>query len=253
MRNRSLTRTNITGFSFLAFVFGIVYIVGHLGEVADVMLAYVQVNERTYLNLGNFSYCFLCIAKVIFPFLIIYPHKDQINRVNSFKIVCYIIAISYFLANAWIVSWIASSIATGQWSFDVAQYQLETGMMFNHLEWTSRNAETIFYNYASCVLWFAIGYNFDRDRKLTCKYVVITYILKYVVPALFYYFYKGDVVPDWWLKKTVPVFCMEFLIMGCLLYAARSRETWKRYICRLKRHKKHIKTETTETEGKSEE
>lgn len=252
MRNMSQERTNLRALLFLSFVFGVIYIVGHIGDVTDVMMMYVQINKRTYLNIENFAYCILGIARVAFPIVLIYPHKNVVTRTRMIKSFCYTMAGAYFAANVWILSWIIESIAGGSWSFDVAQYQRVACVMFNHLEWCSRNAETIFYNYVSGFLWFGVAYNFNRDRRVVCKYMIVSLIVRYIVPSLFYYFYRQLNVPEWWLKKMLPVLCSEALLTLALFYAARSREMWKYFICKLKYKAKKKKTESTD-EQKQEE
>ena len=236
-----MARTNIMGLSFISFVFAVVYVVGHLGEVADIMMLYVQYNERSYLNIENFAYCLLGIARLVFPVAILYPHRDLKSRTKMLKIICYFTGAMYFAANLWLITWFFTCLFSGEWFFDVAQFQREYSMMFNHLEWSSRNPETIFYNHLVAIFWINIGYNINRDRKKTCKFVVASLLFRYIAPVLFYYIYRDQSIPEWWIKKTLPIMCSDVAITMAFLYASQTRAIWKNYICRLKYHVKKKK------------
>ena len=243
MRNKSMQQGNIMAIAVISFILGVIYIIGHIGEVFDIMTNYVQTNNKSYLNINNFAYCFMGIAHLLFPVAILYPHRRKEDKKKMIKIVCYTISALYFIANFWIFGWLFSSIANRNFSFDVAQYQREACTMFNHLEWASRNAETIFYDYFASVLWFLIGYNFDRDRRVVCKLMVAEVIFVYIFPMVFYYLYNSRGVERWWITKTIPLFCSDVIMTLGLIYAAQRREAWKAYICPLKysesRHHHH--------------
>lgn len=234
---------NILTIAVISFILGVIYITGHIGEVFNIMTNYVQTNNRSYLNINNFAYCFMGIAHLLFPVAILYPHKKPDDKKKMLKAVCYSIAVLYFVANFWIFGWLFSSLAQRNISFDVAQYQREASVMFNHLEWASRNAETIFYDYFASVLWFLIGYNVDRDRRFVCKLMVLEIAFVYIVPIVFYYLYNSKGVGTWWIKKSIPLFLSDAIMTFGLFYAARRREVWKAYICPLKasvrRHHHH--------------
>lgn len=230
-----MVHTNIVALSFLAFAFGMVYIVGHMREIMNIITSFVQYDQRSYLNLSNTAYCLVGIVHVFFSIAIMYPHRVITDKLKMLKIVCYTMGIMYFLGNFWIFQWLFQGIASREFSFDVAQFLKVENMMFCHLQWASRNAEVIFYNHMTAVLWFGMGYYINRDRRLTCKLMLAQAILSYVVPILFYYVYRGKFIPDWWLKKTIPLICSDIILTFCLFYAAVKRETWKRYISPLKR------------------
>jgi len=230
-----MARTNITALSFLAFAFGIVYIVGHMKEIVDIITSYVQLQQRSYMNLSNLVYCLVGVVHLFVPISIMYPHRNITDKTRMLKIVCYTMGILYLLANFWVFQWLFKGLASREFSFDVAQFLKVENMMFCHLQWSSRNAEVIFYNYLTAVLWIGMGYYFNRDRRLTCKLMLAQAIVAYIVPMIFYYFYRGKGIPDWWLKKTIPLMCSDAVLIFCLFYAAVSRETWKRYISPLKR------------------
>ncbi len=141
----------------------------------------------------------------------------------------------YVVANFWVIQWLIQSVLSLSISFDVAQYLKVENMMFNHMQWISRNAETIFYNHMASVIWFLMGYYFDRDRKLTCKFLVAQMIMCYLVPLVMYYIYRGNAVPDWWMKKTIPLICSDAILLFALFYMAMNREAWVRYICPLRK------------------
>ena len=235
MNQRSQIYINLTGLSFLAIVFGIVYMVGHTREIIDIITSYIQLEQRSYLNLSNIAYCLVGVVHILLPFAIIYPHKSAFEKKNMLKVVCYTMAGIYIVANVWVIQWLLQSLFSFSISFDVAQYLKVENMMFNHMQWVSRNAETIFYNHICAIIWFLMGYNIDRDRKLTCKLLLAQMIMCYMVPVVAYYMYRGNAMPDWWMKKTIPLICSDALLLIALWYMATNREAWARYISPLRK------------------
>ena len=233
MYKRSQTNTNLTGLAFLSFVFGVVYMIGHTREIFNIITSFMQLDQRSYFNISNFAYCLVGIAHVLLPVAIMYPHKNMLDKKDMLKVVCYALAILYMAANLWIIEWVFKSIVSGNGSFDVAQFLKEENMMFNHMQWSSRNAETIFYNHASSMIWLMMGYYFDRNRRLVCKLLVAQMIMAYLIPMVGYYIYRGKMIPDWWLKKTVPLMVSDIIITFTLAYISTSREAWMKYICPL--------------------
>ncbi|MBP3360513.1 MAG: hypothetical protein J6N52_06650, partial [Clostridia bacterium] len=234
MENKSQIRSNIAGLSFLAFALAVVFIVGHTREIINIITSFVKYEQRSYLNISNIAYCLVGVAHLFFSITLMYPHRVINDKRKMLKYTCYALAAIYFSANIWVVEWLLSCIASRHMTFDVAQFLKVENMMFNHLQWASRNAETIFYNYISFATWLAIGYYVDRDRRFTCKLFVLQIAISYFIPMLFYYLYRGKSIPDWWMKKTIPILCSDAIIAFTLFYASRSRETWKRYISPLK-------------------
>ena len=235
MNQRSQIYINLTGLSFLSIVFGVVFMVGHTREIIDIITSYIQLEQRSYLNLSNIAYCLVGVVHILLPFAIIYPHKSAFEKKNMLKFVCYTMAGIYLVANFWVIQWILQSLVSFSISFDVAQYLKVENMMFNHMQWVSRNAETIFYNHICTIIWFFIGYNIDRDRKLTCKLLLAQMIMCYLVPIVAYYMYRGNAIPDWWMKKTIPLICSDVLLLIALWYMATNREAWARYISPLRK------------------
>ena len=235
MNQRSQIYINLTGLAFLSIVFGIVFMVGHTREIIGIITSYIQLDQRSYLNLSNIAYCLVGVVHILLPFAIIYPHKSAFEKKSMLKVVCYIMAGIYVVANVWVIQWLLQSIFTLSISFDVAQYLKVENMMFNHMQWVSRNAETIFYNHIAAIIWFLMGYNIDRDRKLTCKLLLAQMIMCYLVPVVAYYIYRGNAIPDWWMKKTIPLICSDALLLIALWYMATNREAWARYISPLRK------------------
>ncbi len=224
-------RTVITLLMFLAFAAGVAYIVGHLTDVGKVIMGAVNARQKGYINISNLAYCSLGIAHVVLVMVLMYPFKDMKSRRIGIKRSCYALSIIFLLGNFWIFTWLFQSIAARSFSFDFSQFQRTQNMMFNHMQWISRNPDTLFYNYLSAFIWFSIGQYFDTDRKKTVVYFAAQVILSCFVPAVVYYFYRGNGVPDWWLKKTVTIFISDALVFACLLYAQQSREVWVKFIC----------------------
>lgn len=235
MNQRSQIYINLTGLTFLSIVFGIVFMVGHTREIIGIITSYIQLDQRSYLNLSNIAYCLVGVVHILLPIAIIYPHKSAFEKKSMLKVVCYIMAGIYVVANVWVIQWLLQSIFTLSISFDVAQYLKVENMMFNHMQWVSRNAETIFYNHIAAIIWFLMGYNIDRDRKLTCKLLLAQMALCYLVPVVAYYIYRGNTIPDWWMKKTIPLICSDALLLIALWYMATNREAWARYISPLRK------------------
>ena len=241
MNNRSQIHINLTGLAFLSFVFGVVYMVGHTREMLNIITSYVQYNQRSYLNFSNFAYCLVGVVHVMLSVGVMYPHKNMMVKKDMLKLICYIMSGIYLLANIWVFQWFFQNLVTGTWSFDVAQFLKVENMMFNHMQWVSRNAETLFYNHIAALCWFLMGYYIDRNRKNTCKLMFAQLMIVFIMPLLVYYFLYGKMAPDWWMKKTIPLFCSDIILTFAFIYMARSREAWIKYISPLRRskHKKH--------------
>lgn len=235
MNQKSQIYVNLTGLAFLSIVFGIVYMVGHTREIINIITSFIQLEQRSYLNLSNIAYCLVGVVHILLPVAIIYPHRTIFEKKNMIKIVCFAMAGIYVVANFWVIQWLLQSVFSLSISFDVAQYLKVENMMFNHMQWVSRNAETIFYNHVVAVIWFLMGYYFDRDRKLTCKILAAQMIMCYLVPFVMYYVYRGNSVPDWWMKKTIPLICSDAILLFALFYMATNREAWMRYVCPLRK------------------
>lgn len=229
---------NLTGLAFLSFVFGVVYMVGHTREMLNIITSYVQYNQRSYLNLSNLAYCLVGVAHVMLSVGVMYPHKNMMAKKDMLKTICYAMAGIYLLANVWVVQWFFGNLVSGQWSFDVAQFLKVENMMFNHMQWVSRNAETLFYNHIAALCWFLMGYYIDRDRRVTCRLMFAQLVIVFVMPLMVYYFLYGKTAPDWWMKKTIPLFCSDVILTFAFVYMARSRETWIKYISPLRRSKR---------------
>lgn len=238
MNSRSQIHINLTGLAFLSFVFGVVYMVGHTREMLNIITSYVQYNQRSYLNLSNLAYCLVGVAHVLLSVGVMYPHKSMMVKKDMLKITCYLMTGIYLLANVWIFQWFFQNLVSGNWSFDVAQFLKVENMMFNHMQWVSRNAEVIFYNHIAAVCWFLMGYYIDRDRKTTCKLMLAQMVITFIVPLVVYYLLYGKVAPDWWMKKTIPLFCSDVILAFGLIYVARSREAWIKYISPLRKSKR---------------
>ncbi len=238
MNTRSQIHINLTGLAFLSFVFGVVYMVGHTREMLNIITSYVQYNQRSYLNLSNLAYCLVGVLHVLLSVGVMYPHKNMMAKKDMLKLICYMTAGMYLLANVWIFQWFIQNMVSGQWSFDVAQFLKVQNMMFNHMQWVSRNAETIFYNHVAAVCWFFMGYYVDRDRKITCKIMVAQMAVTFLVPLAVYYMLYGKAAPDWWMKKTIPLFCSDIILAFALLYVSRNRETWIKYISPLRKSRR---------------
>lgn len=254
MNSRSQTYINLIGLAFLSLVFGVVYMIGHTREILNIITSYVQYNQRSYLNLSNLAYCLVGVVHLFLPVGIMYPHKNMLAKKDMFKIICYLMAGIYLLANIWIFQWFFHNLISGTWSFDVAQFLKVENMMFNHMQWVSRNGETIFYNQLAAVCWFLMGYYIDRDRKITCKLMLAQMLITFILPLVVYFLLYGKAAPDWWMKKTIPLFCSDILLVLSLLYIARSREAWIKYISPLRKSKRkhrHHHHKKSDDEGKS--
>ncbi len=241
MNNRSQVNANLTGLAFLAFVFAIVFMVGHTREIMNIIASFVQYEQHSYFNISNFAYCLVGIIHMLISVAIMYPHKNMLDKKDMLKVLCYSLMLVYLAANIWVFEWFVKNLISGKWSFDVAQFLKQENMMFNHMQWGSRNAETLLYNHISAVVWLGIGYYFDRDRKITCKLLVVQMLVAYGVPMLGYFIYRGKMIPDWWIKKTIPLICSDIILTLALMYGARSRASWEKYVCPLikKRRRRH--------------
>ena len=233
MNRKSQLNINLTGLTFLSFVFAVVFMVGHTREILNMISAYLQLKQNSYLNLSNLAYCLVGILHMLLSAMLMYPHRDIEDKKMYIKLICYSSSLVYLLGNIWIFEWIFKSISRGGISYDVAQFLKVENMMFNHMQWVSRNAITIFYNHITAVVWFLIAYYFDRNRKYTWKLIVVQMLLCYLLPMIAYTLYKGKFIPDWWLKKTIPLICSDTILVLALVYVARSRSTWNKYVCPL--------------------
>lgn len=230
MSNKIKSGNNLAGTFILAAVLGAIFIVGHLGDVTEVMASATGDGGHTFFNISNLSYCLLCIAHVMLPASIVALNKTPPTRDKVVRIVCYVISASYFLGNSWIISWLFTSITSGQLSFDVAQFQREYNMMFNHLQWASRNPEVIFYNYFMSVMWLGVGYYLNCHRRRVCKYMLTSIIFKYIAPVVIFYIYRGELIGLWWIQKSLPLICSEIIVISAFFYMSSSRYLWKRYV-----------------------
>ena len=250
MYKRSQNSSIVIGFSFLAFVFGVVYMIGHTREVFGIISSFVQFEQHSYFNISNFAYCLIAVAHVLLPMAIMYPHKNMLDKKDMLKVLCYAMAIIYLAANLWLIQWFLQCAYRGEWSFDVAQFLKQENMMFNHMQWASRNGETIFYNHISAMIWLLMGYYFDRDRKKTCILLVAQMVMAYVVPTIGYYIYRNKMIPDWWLKKTMPILCMDIIFTAVMFNLSKNRDSWIKYVCPLIRKRRRKRIE--ETDGAQE-
>ncbi len=239
MYKRSHSNSLVLGFSFLSFVFSAVYMVGHTREVFGIISSFVQFEQHSYFNISNFAYCIVGLAHALLPVAIMYPHKNMLDKKDMIKLLCYILCLVHLAANVWMFQWAFQCIARGEWNFDVAQFMKQENMMFCHVQWASRNAESIFYNHMSAMMWLLIGYSFDRDRRKTCTLYVIQMIIAYVVPCIGYYIYRGKMIPDWWIKKSIPIFCSDVIYIIMLINLSKNRELWVKYVCPLIKRRRH--------------
>lgn len=211
-------------FYAMSIIFAGLYLFGHINQLQGTIIR----PGSGYFNITNLLLILLGILQAVFPVLMV------LGKFRLLKLDLYAISALYAVGNLWFIRWLYSIIVTGNVSFDFAAYQLSWYNMFNHTTWASRNAETLLLNYLSAFLWYRIVKNIDTDKDKTCESMIILLVVTFLLPIIFFAVTRFDIIPEWWLKKSVTLFASYLCVLVVMVLSTQKKSFWGRFVCPLR-------------------
>ncbi len=217
--NSLVSSGKVTVFYALSILFSGLYLFGHINQLQSTIVG------TQYFNITNIVLCLLGIFEALIPVLII------MGFYRLLKIDLYVIGGIFVFGNLWFIRWLYVIITSGSVSFDFAAFQLAWNNMFNHTIWASRNAESLLLNYLSATLWFSIAWNIDRDKMKTCSSMISMILVTFILPIVFFAITRGKLIPEWWIKKSIPLFVSYASVLVVMVISSQKKTFWGKFVC----------------------
>lgn len=218
-KNSLISNGKVAVFYALSMLFSGLYLFGHINQLQSTIIG------TNYFNITNMVLCLLGVLEAIIPVFIV------MGNYRFLKIDLYAIGGIFIFGNIWFLRWLYVIIASGVVSFDFAAYQLAWNNMFNHTIWASRNAESLLLNYLSAMCWFSIAWNIDRDKMKTCSGMILMILVTFVLPVLFFGITRGRLIPEWWIKKSIPLFVSYASMLAVMVISSQKKSFWGKFVC----------------------
>ena len=207
-------RVSIDVFEFLALLMGIMF---YYLKMTPFVKAAIALN---YVNGQTVSYLIFSILLIIVPIALLACFR----RVNKASVMRYI----FYAFGVVILTGTVFDILTYNWFIDYTF--VEGDAIFVNLMWNMPNITGIVFSILVSLLYFLLGKQIKRTRRLSCLLYMAIFLLSHVPPIVVSFITTGELPRDIFLQKSLFVLMIQLFTLAAITIAATSRTLWKRHI-----------------------
>ena len=207
-------RVSIDVCEFMALLLGLLFFYFKMYSFvhAAVMLGYVNGQTVTYL--------IYAILLVLLPIVLLVCFR-RLNKASILRLMFYAFAVVILVGTVF-------DIVTYDWFIDYMF--IEGDAVFVNLMWNMPNMFGIVHSVLMATLYFMLGKQIKRKRRLSLVLIITIFILSNVPPIIYSFASSGTWPRETFLQKSIYILAIQIFLLAAFSIAATSRNLWKQHI-----------------------
>lgn len=178
-------------------------------------------------NVSALAYTFMRLLYILLPIFLLVPPL-LVEKSKRLKYTFYAIGVMYLLGNTWIIYLLADNPSSILSNIDELKNYLQMNALnFDYLVWDSYDLYGILFSTIEAVVYFAIGYQVERNSEKMITFYWIGLALSILLPFVYVFLISGEgVFSSMWLQKNTVIFASGIFMGIGLQLASKSKRLW---------------------------